>query len=259
LNQYKKLENQPLTFVLAEFRFSPVEKIVDYIPAIQEGVRRQFPIFEKREEQTLQFDPAGMTVSRALSWAFLSADRKNAIDVNQNRIIYMTSDYPRFAGFSEACRKALDTLIGEVAPGLIFQIGLRYGDMIIPGNNTIDDLVDSHFAIPPTINKLNPISGQHRTETYLQTEFGKLMIRTLYGTSNLTILPDIQNLPIALDHVPDASERLIIDFDHIWQAEGESVVFETDTALDRLDDLHKVSREAFWEITTDYAKDEIWS
>ena len=68
MTDYKKLENQPLKFVLAEFRFSPVMQIAEYIPKIQEALRKQYPIQDKRSEQTVQVQPGGIAVSAIDRW-----------------------------------------------------------------------------------------------------------------------------------------------------------------------------------------------
>jgi uncharacterized protein (TIGR04255 family) len=88
---------------------------------------------------------------------------------------------------------------------------------------------------------------------------GGLAIRTLYGKHNLTCLPDVQGLPISIAVDTTPSERIILDFDHYWEAKDESVNFETNVVLEKLASLHETSREAFWKVTTDYARNEKWA
>lgn len=256
---YKKLDNQPLIFVLAEFRFSPVMQIAEFIPKIQEALRKQYPIPNKRSEQTVQVQPGGISVSSVDRWAFISANKKSAIEINQERLVYITAEYPRFAGFSDACKQAIDTLVNIVEPSLILRIGLRYSDLVlVDGDESITDLVDQHFGLPNCIDSLGA-NRQHSTETLLNTNMGGLLIRTLYGEHNLSCLPDIQGLPISITKDMAQSERIILDFDHYWEAKDESVSFETNDVLERLATLHETSREAFWKVTTDYARNEKWA
>ena len=259
MEDYKKLENQPLKFVLAEFRFSPVMQIAEYIPKIQEALRKQYPIPDKRSEQTVQVQPSGIAVSAVDRWAFISANKKSAIDINQGRLIYITAEYPRFAGFSDSCKQAIETLVSIVEPSLILRIGLRYSDMVIVDDGEkITDLVTDHFGVPSCIESLGT-THQHSTDTFLHTDIGGLAIRTLYGNHNLTCLPDVQGLPISITTDTTPSERMILDFDHYWEAKDESVSFETNDVLDKLAALHETSREAFWKVTTDYARNERWA
>ena len=88
---------------------------------------------------------------------------------------------------------------------------------------------------------------------------GGLVIRTLYGKHNLTCLPDLQGLPISITTDATPSERIILDFDHYWEAKEESVSFETNDVLEKLAALHETSIAAFWKVTTDYARDTKWA
>ncbi|RVU31743.1 TIGR04255 family protein [Neptunomonas marina] len=259
MKNYKKLENQPLKFALAEFRFSPVMQISEYIPRLQEALRKEYPIPDKKGEQVVQVQPGGISVSQIDRWAFISADKRSAIDINQERLIYVTADYPRFEGFAHACETALNSLIDIVEPSLILRIGLRFSDLVIVGEGeTISELVDSQFSTPSCIESLGQIQ-QQRSEFFLSTDLGGLAIRTLYGHHNLSSLPDVQGLPVLIDRDDSVSERIILDFDHYWEPSDEPVSFEADTIIDYLTKLHDISRDAFWRTTTDYARNKKWS
>lgn len=256
---YKKLKNQPLKAVLAEFRFSPVMQISEYIPKIQDALRKQYPIPEKKNEPLVQVQAGQIAVSSTDRWAFISANKKSAIDINQERLIYITSEYDRFEGFSNACKQAVDSLITIVEPSLILRIGLRYCDLVtVDTNETLSELVDQQFGYSESFNSLGT-AQQQRNETFLHTKMGGLIIRTLYGKNNLTCMPDLQSLPINFKSDPEPSERILLDFDHFWEAKDESINFETSDALDRLSMLHSTSREAFWKVTTDYARNTKWA
>lgn len=255
---YKNLKNQPLKFVLAEFRFSQVLKIGDYIPELQDALRKEYPILDNRKEQAVKVQGGNFEVLQADRWAFVSADHRNSIDISSDRIMFSTSDYPRFEGFAELCRVAIDILIQKVEPQLLTRIGLRYGDLVqLEKSESFEQIVNEHFLFPQALSSLGETNTQ-RCEVVLRTTSGVLLVRTLYGTHNLTCLPDVQGLPIALDQEPKLTERMILDFDHFWEAKGESVRFEIDEILTILSSLHETSREAFWKITTDYARNEKW-
>lgn len=257
--EYKKLDKQPLKFVLAEFRFSPVLKISEYIPKIQEELRKQFPIPEKRSEQSFQVHPGGIQVTAIERWSFISANKKSAIDLNQERLVYVTAEYPRFEGFAEACKNALDILIKIVDPTLIMRVGLRYSDLVtLEKNEKFTDLVNEHVYVPNIVGVLgNP--QQHSTDTFLETEVGILAIRSFYANGTFTCLQDVQTLPISLADDSTPSERIILDFDHFWEAGDASINFDCKFAMNKLNELHVPSRDAFWTLTTDYARNEKWA
>ncbi len=259
MEDYKKLNNQPLRFVLAEFRFSPVMKIAEYIPSLQDTLRKRYPIPEKKIEQGVHVQPAGIAVSSQDRWSFVTANKKSAVEINQERLIYYTAEYSRFQGFSAACKETLEALVKIVEPGLILRIGLRYSDLVeIDENESVSDLVNPHFALPGCLTNLGNL-GHQRSETILITELGRLVIRTLYGYHDLLCLPDIQGPPITVDGDTSPNERIILDFDHFWESSEEAVSFEIDEILNKLSGLHKISRQAFWQITTDYARNEKWA
>ena len=259
MDEYKKLNNQPLQFVLAEFQFSPVMQIAEYIPKIQEALRKQYPIPSKRSEQLIQAQPGGIALSQVDRWTFSSANKREAIDLNQERLVYITMDYARFEGFSNACQNALETLASIVEPSLILRVGLRYSDLVVVDENeNLSDLVNDHFGHAICLNDIG-IPQHQTTEAVLKTAVGGLIIRTLYGRHNLTCLPDAQALPIPIKHDATPSERIILDFDHIWEAKEESTSFEPSEILKKLELLHASSREAFWKITTEHARKTKWA
>lgn len=259
VGDYKKLENQPLIFVLAEFRFSPVMQIANYIPETQEAFRKKYPILEKRTEQKLQIQSGSIQVSSMDQWAFISPNRKSAVVVNQERLVYVTAEYPRFEGFLNSCGQAIETLVEIVDPDLVLRIGLRYSDLVIvdEGEN-VTDLVNEHFALPECIQSIGR-AGQYSTNTSFDTDTGRLMIRSLYGEHDLTCLPDAQGLAISIDSDSTRGERMILDFDHYWEVGDETVDFDTKVVLDKLTRLHDTSRAAFWNITTDNARNKKWA
>jgi uncharacterized protein (TIGR04255 family) len=145
-----------------------------------------------------------------------------------------------------------------VEPSLILRIGLRYSDLITVGEGEkIEDLVQSQFAFPGELSEIG-VPKQRTEDLYYETEIGLLVIRILYGEHNLSYLPDIQTLPVTIKTNNEASLRMVLDFDHIWNS-SEATSFNSDTILDILSQLHEKSRNAFWTITTDYAKEKKWA
>lgn len=259
MTEYRKLENQPLKLVLVEFRFSQILQIEQYIPQLQEALRRQYPTFRKSTEQSIHVQADKFEISSSHRWSFISSDKKHAIDISQDKLVYFTNDYPRFDGFADACRNALQKLIEIVEPSLLLRIGLRYCDLVTTENNEqFSQLVDEKF-IPTATTRALGNTRHLKTENYIQTHTGTLCIRSWFGVMPLTCPPDIDNVPVQIVRDQTATERLILDFDHIWEAGEESVTFELEQALTRLDALHDASRAAFWQVTTDYARETKWS
>ncbi len=134
MSKYEKLTNQPLVVVLAEFRFSSILQMENYIPAFQNFLRQDFPLFSTTEQQEMIIEQQGIRVNSSTGWVFLSSNKKRAIILDRSRLVILSSEYERFPNFWNDCKKALDFLIQEVKPTLLLRVGLRYSDAIIEKN-----------------------------------------------------------------------------------------------------------------------------
>lgn len=249
---FVKLNNHPLLFVLAEFRFSDVRNIEEYIPKLQERFRKVFPFIEEKIGQEINFTPQGVNISETKQWALVSKNKSQAILLNYNRLVYMTADYDRFDGFKEDCRSVISILVEEVAPSLLTRIGLRYADLIIKDNDEdITSYVKSTVCEKGFLSEIGD-SRRQMKETLIETDVGFLNIRSMYAESDISIMNDNDNFPINIARKNEVSERILLDFDHFWQPEKEedSLNFETDEIFKKLEVLHKPARQAFWHITT---------
>ena len=54
MGEYRKLANQPLVFALAEFRFSPIVQIDQFVPNFQDAIRKSYPLLEPMQEHAIQ-------------------------------------------------------------------------------------------------------------------------------------------------------------------------------------------------------------
>ena len=258
-DEYKKLSKQPLKLVLAEFRYSPVMEIGKFIPQLQESLRKTYPLPEHRVDQVINFQGLTLNVSNTDRWIFLSGNKQSAVDITQERVVYYTTEYPRFEGFAEKCNEILECFSSIVDPNLILRVGLRYSDLVtLEKDETITQIVDSHFAFPPNMMAFGENLRQ-RNETTIKTEIGILAIRTLYGTHQFTCFSDLESMPVNIKKEVEPSERLILDFDHFWDGSDGENAFIPKNILEKLKSMHLISRKAFWSVTTDYARNEKWA
>ncbi len=259
---YKKLSNQPLVFVLAEFRFSPILDIKEYIPKIQDALRNKLPILKNTETQDITVSPNGISVQAQANWEFISKNSHTAASVNQNRLLFMTSEYERFDGFKEYCDFLLQTIIDVVDPSLCLGLGLRYSDTIfdIENKGSIEDFVQPRLYNNDDLMLSGNLLRQ-TNETLWKTKEGAIFIRSIYGEDRVLVWPDAENLPVAMQKTSDKPvKRLLLDIDHVWDAQEEEsgpLDFDKDLILSKLASMHKISRKAFWNVTTEKAK-EAW-
>ena len=109
MSKYEKLTNQPLVVVLAEFRFSSILQMENYIPAFQNFLRQDFPLFSTTEQQEMIIEQQGIRVNSSTGWVFLSSNKKRAIILDRSRLVILSSEYERFPNFWNDCKKALDS------------------------------------------------------------------------------------------------------------------------------------------------------
>lgn len=257
---YKKLGNQPLKFALAEFRFNPILAIEDYIPKIQDALRGEFPNVGQRNDQFAEFNNQTnqISFSGVKNWSFTSQDRKSAVEINQGRLVYVTIDYPRFEAFSSVCEKALDVIARVVEPGHCLRIGLRYGDSVKPkAGDSLDQYVINSLLPAENVTEFGPLLS-NRTETVVSTHEGVLCIRSLAGTMQFNGLEDVNAFSVKVNPDSEASERILLDFDHFVEFGTEAPEFAPRELIKTLGSLHETTREAFWKVTTDYAREQVW-
>lgn len=266
-DKYYKLSNQPLIFVLAEFRFTEIMSMANYVSNIQETLRHSYPFLEEQHSQEVNITNEGLEINQSPQWALIGKNKLNAIVLDSKRLIFVTSDYQRFEDFQAKCKEVLKVLIELANPTLLTRVGLRYADLIVSKNESIDviDYVQPSILENSFLNEIGDIAIQ-TNETTIETNEGVMTARSMYGKSNLSTWPDIVNLPIKLASQDETSERIILDFDHVWQSNlekplsktiEEALDFNMELVLEKLAKMHKLNRQAFWDSTTEQAK-EVW-
>lgn len=258
-DKYFKLSKQPLLFVLAEFRFPEIRGMDKYITDLQDGFRNKLPFFEEQISQEIKVEPNGIEVHQSKQWVFVDKLRQNAVIIGHSRIICVTGSYDRFDGFKDFCSNALNILNNIANVSHLQRIGLRYADLILASDNLpITKSVNSNLYVNESFQNIGKVV-QRVNDVVLRTQEGIMAIRSLYGQNNLSVLPDVGYLPIELPSYNDESERIILDFDHVWQANDtkDSLDFDLSEILDKMSKMHQLSREAFWLSTTDEAR-QLW-
>jgi len=266
-DKYYKLSNQPLIFVLAEFRFTEIMSMANYVSKIQETLRHSYPFLEEQHTQEVNITNEGLEINQSPQWALIGKNKLNAIVLDSKRLVFVTSDYQRFEDFQAKCEEVLKVLIEFAKPTLLTRVGLRYADLIISKSDNMDvcEYVQSSIFGNSFLNEIGNVAIQ-TNETTVETNEGVMTARSMHGKSNLSTWPDIVNLPIKLASQNEVSERIILDFDHVWQSNTENPIsktieealdFDINLVLEKLAKMHKLNRQAFWDSTTKQAK-EIW-
>ncbi len=262
--KYPKLERQPLTLVLAEFRFSPTNDPAAGIPDFAELLGLQSDGFEEGTRQEVQLTPEGVSVKTPNKiWLSREAKEGRLIQIEKDRMIFVTTQYPRFDPFTEQCMEAVHALKQTMNPEYLRRVGLRYNDAVVPlEDEDLEHYLDPHLLPVNLFGDDKAAVKHHRTETLLHTDAGVLALRVLMGRHGLAVMPDISHRFPLEPSVEVPSERMtaVLDFDHFWKPDREDGAgFSTHEAEKRLRSLHKAAREAFWQVTTEFARRERWA
>lgn len=251
-----KLEKSPLVLVLAQVRFSPVLLIKEYIPAIQEELRRQrYSDYRAEQIQQVMFTGAEVKAEQANRWVFASRDRRDAVIIAPDFVVYETSSYDVFETFLERFEPVLALLRDKVSPDFAGQVGLRYVDLIRPaqGRAASEYLCESLRGLSK--ERLKAISVLQQFIVQAKTPHGELTVRSFETSAESMLPPDLASAHVELVLTLDANETCrILDIDHISRAKTD---FDPPVLVDRLWNLHGPSEDAFLAATTPEAI-EFW-
>jgi len=261
--EYPKLERQPLTLVVAEFRFSRLDLDSEAVRGFQDEV--QTSLKSRASASTIQsttVDSSGVHVSASPVLCWTSEKRGECVYLESDRLVFATTRYPRFPDFQRKIESLLEALEDACGIEWLYRVGLRYNDAVVPEPN--EHL--SAYLVPPLLpasdmpDALQTLRG-HRTETEYVTDAGALIVRAFLGRHGWAFAPDLAarfGLTPPID-VPDDRGTAILDFDHYWVSpESDGVPFSVESAMSHLAALHEPARLAFWSFTTDYAREEVW-
>lgn len=258
--RYVPLSKQPLVLVLGQVRFSPVRKMGDYIPAIQEEFRRHgFPIERAGKVQQLTISPVGVHAVEQERWEYRTKDERWSVTVLQDSVVLQTTSYERFEGFAEHLERALRTVLEKTEQdqfGVIHRVGLRYIDLIRPmdGEDYRRYLRPGFHGVADEV--FRPGSHRLHVESVGRAEVGDiegfLVVRVVQNDQGFDLPPDL--VAAAPNHEPRARAGelvTLIDMDHFiegkFDPDSEWVVARAFEMHDRLIETfheHVVSREA---------------
>lgn len=260
--RYPKLEHQPLTLVLAEFRFKRVEFETQAMAALKARLVPLFPELSEGVGQQVQFGDGGVTIATAPYVIWRAPVAGVSVHLEADRITYATTMYPRFKVFSRDCLAVVEALLATLRPATLHRVGLRYNDVVVPMQDEfLEQYVHASLLPYAPLSTDGNAVVRHLSETVVQTSMGALVVRALAGMHGLGMMPDLQGqfgLPLGIE-VPADRATAVLDFDHFWEVpEMEGVPFSVEAAGGRLAELHEPAREAFWKVTTDFARTQRW-
>lgn len=257
-----KLHNDPLSAVLCQIRFSRVRKMAEYIPAIQDRLRRSgYPEDASGVVQQISVvaDPSHAMQPQVFTQKrdeFRSVDNTWSITIGEDMIALVTTAYDRFAGFLERLRAIISVVdeIAEIHHGRIHRIGLRYVDLIDPpeGQSYMQFLQESLHGPKSTV-----LTGQQQAmnlESIGTTKVGRFILRITQNDQGILVPPDLIFKPMHHKQTPAPGKLItLVDSDHFVE-NPEGWPFDLDSLLKTADVLHAgINKAWFTDFITEHA------
>lgn len=250
------LKNPPVYLTLAQVRFNPILKLVDFLPSIQESFRHaSYPDFERQHlisiQVTMQDGQPTPTPVPQDRFQFGNVDQTHMFIVDGQSLTLQSTNYGQFESFSECFLKGLNIVNDVVKLAFTERVGLRYLDRVMPQENeTIEQyLVDQVHGLTSRLGG-KPLYSY--TEALNEIGNIKLLSRVAIQDGPLAFPPDLQpgNMVVTERFSAYTGKSAILDNDGF--VEGRES-FSVNTVATHLDAIHKVIGTAFKTTATPFA------
>ncbi|WNB74834.1 TIGR04255 family protein [Methylomonas koyamae] len=251
------LKTPPVYLTLAQVRFNPILKLLDFLPSIQEGFRQAgYPDFEHQPIISIQLianegqPPTPSTVQQE-RFLFGNVEKTHVFILDSQSLTLQSTNYGQFETFSACFLTGLNIVNSAVKLAFTERIGLRYLDRVMPQP---EEIIEQYLV--EQVQGLNSRLGGRQLYSYTEAmnEIGniKLLSRVAIQDGPLAFPPDIQpgNMRIIERFVTYVGISAILDNDGFVECRE---VFSAETVERHLVTIHDVIRNAFNMTATQYA------
>jgi uncharacterized protein (TIGR04255 family) len=250
------LKNPPVYFTVVQVRFNALLKLADYLPAIQEAMRKGgYPDFAHQSSVGIQISiqdgqprPSPIQQDR---YKFGDVQRTHAFWLDADSLTLQSTDYGHFDKFADTFLKGLSIVHDIVTLDYTERIGLRYLDRVTPRAG--DDV--SQYLAPEVLGLSGRLPGQalHAySESVNQVQDVVLRSRVVIQGGGLSFPPDLapEDMVVTPRFTQYVGPHAILDNDGVVQLRE---VFSLDIVARRLKDIHDVIGKAFKAAATPHA------
>jgi len=258
----QKLKAAPVYFTIAQVRFNPVLSLKDYMPAVQEQMRKAgYPDFKHNVTVSLNIamtpdaqSQQGMpTPVRSDRFVFSNMENTRGFILQQNALSIQVTDYDTFQLLLNEFIKGLDIVRKAIDLNFSERVGIRYLDAVVPKKG--DEL--SQYLVPEVMGIAARLEGAAIVHSFSETvanirDVGQVKARTIIRVGPVGFPPDLQPDGLKLKEQFQKVNQLhaIIDTDGAIERRES---FNLETVKNRLNDLHMEISKAFRATTTEYA------
>ena len=242
------LKNPPVYFTVAQVRFNTLLKLADYLPELQERLRKAgYPAFTKHTAMAIEFGASdGKQVVQPVAreqFLFATADQQHAFVLASDALTLQSTNYGTFEKFSGAFLVGVHHLHETVTLAFTERVGLRYLDYVLPREG--EELTG--YLVPEVLGLSRRLGGQ---PSYAYSEslgtFGDigLRARVVIQSGGLGFPPDLLPGSMALQSrfLERQGLHAILDTDGF--VEGRKL-FDLGAVGQQLHEIHKVIGAAF--------------
>ncbi|BAY10411.1 TIGR04255 family protein [Calothrix sp. NIES-2098] len=251
-----RLENAPLVYVLAQVVFNPILLMEDFIPTIQEKLRRKGYIkykYAPTQEIVLGKDVQVSVLNR---WIFSNKNEQESVVISQNFIVLETSNYDVFDTFIKTFQDIIIIFEDITKPEFIERIGLRYVDLIRKKKEeTFSDYLQPGL-LGVSAEQFGSSNSVSRLEQIAKTPVGEIAIRLSLSNNGSYLPPDLLNSSVIHSINIELGETVaILDIDHFSIQPRDFII---DRLMESMQELHQYIKKAFIASVTNYAL-KIWN
>jgi len=260
-----KLTHAPVFYVVAQVTHSPILKLDDLVPDLQDRLRKEgFPGYQALKQVSLQVQtnlnsPAETKVepSEVTSHVFSTRDRSESFVVGRDSFALQTVEYDRVDTFIAAFAKGIRACQDILAPDSFTRVGLRFLDAVTPpaGGELSEYIRKQFFGLHDTVGEDWETSYTF-SETALRREDQQIKVRVLTRSSELMWPPDLKltapTLPARFAAI--SGVHALLDSDVSFTAdEGAAQEFGENAILQRLKGLKRDISDSFKAVVTESA------
>ena len=248
-----KLRHSPLIYVLAQVRIGAILQMADYVPQIQERLRKAgYPLYREGEIHEVRFVAEKLDSLRMQRWHFDNIASNAGFLVQTGSVVFHTTAYETHEDFFAKLEQGL-AIIHEVAGiGVVERIGLRYLDAV-----QADDDHDLGDYLQPGIRGLDlsaigALQPQQFASLVSETQAGgKLVVRIRQQTEGEILPPDLQPPDLVETKTFDPGKpTAILDYDHFIE---QVTPFSLAEIMQTFGKLHTVVSGAFQNSVSSFA------
>lgn len=255
------LKNPPVYLTLVQARFNPVLKLADYVPSVQEGMRKAgYPAYTQQSSvvmrlpnsQEMQQQPSAIPQpAHHVQYFFSNAAQTHGFVLNSDALTFQSSDYGTYEKFSAQFLHGLALVHDLVKLDFTERVGLRYLDHVAPRKGEAIE----QYLVPEVLGLGARLGGQllHAfSETFCAIDKVRLRSRVLVQGGPLVFPPDLvpNGVKVHERFLQPIEVSAMVDTD--GAVEGREL-FAVESVRVHLDAIHAVIGDSFRRTVTPYA------